>query len=84
MAAPKTIIPAEVRDLIARAVAEPDAAVSEDLLRRADEWREADVPASEPLVEAEGVEPVFEREPGQNWWRRVVRGWNRPRSTTFH
>ena len=81
MAAPKTIIPAEVRDLIARAVAEPDVAVSEDLLRQADEWREPDAPNA-PVVQ-EG-EPVFEREPGQNWWRRVVRVWNRPRPATFH
>lgn len=84
MAAPKTIISAEVRDLIARAVAEPDAAVSENLLRRADEWREPDVPTSEHLLEPDEVERVFERVPGQNWWRRVVRVWNRPRATTFH
>lgn len=84
MAAPKTIIPAEVRDLIARAVAEPDVAVSEDLLRRVDEWREPDVPMSEPLFEAGGVGPDFERASGQNWWRRVIRGWNGRRSATLH
>lgn len=84
MAAPKTIIPAEVRNLIARAVAEPDAAVSEDLLRQADELREPDASTSEHPVQADAVVPVYERVPGQNWWRRVIRIWNRPRSTTFH
>lgn len=84
MAEPKTIIPAEVRDLIARAVAEPDAALSEDLLRQVDEWREPDTPTSEHLVQADGAVPVYERAPGQNWWRRVIRVWNRPRPTTFH
>jgi len=82
MAAPKTILSAEVRDLIARAVAAPDVAASEALLREADDWREPDAGCGGP-VPAEAAAPTFERSPGQNWWRRVARVWN-PRAPTVH
>jgi hypothetical protein len=76
MAAPKVIGP-EARELIARAVAEPDVSVSEELLRQADEM-------SDPTESPSAASSDFERVQGANWWRRVVGRLNPRASSTLH